>query len=77
MGYRFFAVSEARKLGITGFVRNLERADEVEVHASGREAEVSRFIDRLRLGPAGAEVTDVSIQPVEPDTTYQGFSIRY
>ncbi len=77
VGYRFFAVKEATKLDITGFVRNMERGDEVEVLACGGEAEVSRFIDRLRQGPTDAEVTDVSAQPGRPDTTYPDFTIRY
>ncbi len=77
IGYRAFTAGEANALGITGYVRNRERRDEVEVVANGTDEKLARFVDRLREGPPGARISSLTIYPLEPSSTYQEFSIRY
>ncbi len=77
VGYRYFAVREATALGITGFVRNMDNGDEVEVVACGQEPELNEFLDRLKRGPRGAIVTGISAQPMESSVRYPDFTIRY
>ena len=62
VGYRWFASTEARRLGVAGWVRNLENGS-VEIAASGSEDAVCALIARLKRGPAGARVDEVRELP--------------
>jgi acylphosphatase len=74
IGYRWTARSEARRLGVAGFVTN--RADgTVEVEAEGPPDAVSEFLDWLRRGPTGAHVDAVEVEPLSPAGD-EGFTIR-
>ena len=57
VGFRYYAVHVAGRLGVTGTVRNT--ADGVEAVAEGDEASLKDFVDQLRQGPSNAEVRDV------------------
>ena len=58
VGYRWWAVREARRLGLDGWVRN--RADgSVELLAAGSAAAVAELEDLCRRGPSSAWVTAI------------------
>jgi acylphosphatase len=68
VGFRYFAQSHARRLGLEGYVRN--RYDgAVEVEAQGSADALERFLDLLRQGPRAARVQDVVVDwlPVRSD----------
>jgi acylphosphatase len=68
VGFRYFAQSHARRLGLEGYVRN--RYDgAVEVEAEGGAEALERFLDLLRRGPRMARVQDVRVswKPVTGD----------
>lgn len=61
VGFRFFARSHARRLGLQGYVRN--RYDgAVEVEAEGSSGDLDRFLEVLRQGPRLARVRDVHVR---------------
>jgi len=61
VGFRYFAESHARRLGLEGFVRN--RYDgAVEVEAEGSASSLERFLELLRQGPRMARVEDVRVR---------------
>ncbi|MFQ5644492.1 MAG: acylphosphatase [Thiogranum sp.] len=63
----FFRASterEARRLGITGYARNLPDGS-VEVLACGAAAAVEQLKQWLWKGPPAARVEDVSCEPLE------------
>jgi acylphosphatase len=71
--------NEARRLGVSGWVRN--RYDgRVELEAQGEEDAVARLLAWCRIGPTLAEVTGVELTQIDPeglDPTAPGpFSIR-
>ena len=66
VGYRWWAVEQARRLGLCGWVRN-RRDGSVEALAIGPEPALTEFEDACRLGPSGAVVTDVARGPAEDD----------
>lgn len=62
--FRATARDIARKIGITGWVRNTEEGD-VETVASGTEEQLERFISWCRQGPPKAEVRSVERNDIE------------
>lgn len=58
VGFRFFVEREAAKLGLDGYVRNVDDG-RVEVFAQGSDAELSRLRHVLREGPRFAYVIAV------------------
>jgi acylphosphatase len=59
VGYRWWARSHARALGLRGWVRN-RRDGSVELLAIGPADAVERFAAACREGPAAAQVTSVT-----------------
>lgn len=60
VGYRAWTVSTARRLGLSGWVRN--RADgTVEAVFSGDEPAIQLMIDSCREGPMASMVADVIV----------------
>lgn len=75
VGFRYFAQREATALGLAGWVRNNPDGT-VEAEADGEESRVRSFLDRLREGPGGAHVTDVTVACLPPSrVTPSGFRI--
>jgi acylphosphatase len=58
VGFRANAAAEARRLGLTGWVRNLFDGT-VETDAEGPDAAVQSYLTWLRHGPALSHVTGV------------------
>lgn len=58
VGFRYFARSHARRLGLGGFVRN-DPDGTVLVVAEGRPAALEELLGALRSGPDLAEVEEV------------------
>jgi acylphosphatase len=66
VGYRWWAVATAQRLGLNGWVRN--RADgSVEALAIGDPAALDQFELACRRGPQHAAVRDVRREPAEDD----------
>lgn len=75
VGFRWFVVTHARELGVTGTVRN--RPDgAVEAYLQADDAEkVDALIDRMREGPPAARVRSVEAEPVEDGERYDEMRI--
>jgi acylphosphatase len=58
VSFRWNAREEARRLGLSGWVRNLPEGT-VDVYAVGRDDALERFLAWLGTGPPGARVTRV------------------
>jgi acylphosphatase len=61
VGFRYFAESQARRLGLKGYVRN-RHDGAVEVEAEGEAPALERFLDLLRQGPRAARVQEVRVR---------------
>ena len=61
VGYRYFALDAAVRVGARGWVRNLGR-DAVEVLAEGQETALAQLLRALREGPLRARVADVQVE---------------
>lgn len=75
VGFRGFVMQEARRLRLTGFVRNLGR-EQVEVVAEGEQANLEQLVEALRQGPAMARVTNVQVSWSEALGDQPAFTVR-
>jgi acylphosphatase len=73
VGFRASAASEARRLRLTGWVRN-HLDGTVEVEAEGADAAAEAFLAWLRRGPSYAHVT--SVNPEWLPATGEGVSFE-
>jgi acylphosphatase len=75
VGYRYFALEAAERLGVRGYARNLPTG-EVEVHAEADEATLEMFKRALESGPRMARVTQVVESELPLSGSYLSFHIR-
>ncbi|MEO0096585.1 MAG: acylphosphatase [candidate division WOR-3 bacterium] len=74
--YRDFTRRQAKRLNITGWVRNLLNG-KVEVVAEGEEEDIKKFIEELKKGPPAARVENLGIKEEEPASEFDDFEIIY
>jgi acylphosphatase len=74
VGYRYFVLREAERLGVAGFARNLPDGS-VEVVAEGTEELLGELEARLRSGPSFASVAGVERAAIA-ERGDRGFHIR-
>jgi len=75
VGFRWFVMREAERLGLSGWVANAADGS-VRVVAEGERADLDVFAERLSVGPAGARVLDVSLGWSAATGAEAGFSVR-
>lgn len=61
VGFRYSTVSQAEKLGVTGWVRNLPDGT-VEALAEGTTDQIEAFLVWCRQGPPGSRVDRVDVK---------------
>jgi acylphosphatase len=67
---------EARKHGLSGWVRNLPD-DRVEAVFEGEEENVKKLLEFCRRGPPGARVTGTDVTWESYSGEFRDFEIRY
>jgi acylphosphatase len=73
--YRASTQQAARKLGLSGWVRNLPDG-RVEAMVQGAKTEVDRLVKWCHSGPTHARVATVVVEVVD-DGRFDAFSVRY
>ena len=74
--FRGFTRSQARALGLTGWVCN-ERDGSVRLEAEGPRAALEALLAAVRRGPARARVDHVVVDWSEATGAFDGFDVRY
>lgn len=75
VGYRNFAIAEASRLGLDGWIRN--RADgTVEALVSGPQKDVEAFVGAAMRGPAGSRIRNVELHNEDKPPDEKGFRRR-
>jgi len=76
VGFRFCTVDEARRLGLTGWVRNTYDGG-VEVVAEGEGEPLRQLVAWCHSGPPGARVVAVTPEWLAYSGEFDGFGIRH
>ena len=76
VGYRFFATSRARKLGLKGSIEN-QRDGTVVVDVEGEQSVIDQWIDDLKEGPRYAEVTKIDQESKEFTGRLGDFDVKF
>ncbi|MDD3497910.1 MAG: acylphosphatase [Candidatus Moranbacteria bacterium] len=74
--FRISARKKAEKLGISGYVKNMEDKT-VKIEAEGEEENLKNFLDWCRKGPLMAKVSRLDHEESEDIKGYKGFEIEY
>jgi len=75
VGFRYFSACEAKKLGVTGYVMNMNDGS-VNLMISGDKTQVDIFANWLKQGPKTACVENIKIREL-PWKSFSTFDIRY
>ncbi len=75
VGYRYWVRSIAVRMGLRGWVRNLQDG-RVELLAIGPTPELDRLIDACRIGPSSAKVNEIDVSDIQAPNAIQGFEIQ-
>lgn len=76
VGYRFFVVRHARRLGLAGFVRNLADGS-VEVAAEGEMDSLKELLRLLSIGPPGSKVDSIDEKWCCVEGSHKTFEITH
>ncbi len=76
VGFRYFVLGHAERLGLTGWVRNGAGGQIVEVVAEGDEAALDELEAALQQGPPGAIVDSVDANRTEEGQSFSSFTVR-
>ncbi len=76
VGFRYFVIEAARRLGLTGWVRN-NRDGSVEAVAEGSRQALEQWLEAVRRGPRGARVTEVEANWGAATREFGGFTLRH
>jgi len=74
IGFRYFVNSNARRLGLRGWVKNTDDG-RVEVLAQGSKEEIEKLIKLCEKGPFLSEVKSVDVQWEEKTEPLDEFKI--
>ncbi len=75
VGFRYYVLSRARLLGVTGRVRNAPDGT-VEVIAEGERKLLEQLLEAIERGPIGSSVHSVERQWLAARGQYHRFEIR-
>lgn len=75
VGFRYFVQHVAKKLGLTGNVRNCPDAT-VEILVEGDAAEIEKLIEEVRQGPPLSWVHRVDVVDIPASGAYSSFLIE-
>lgn len=76
VGFRYFTQRRAQVLGLVGYVRNLS-GGAVEIEAEGPAEQVAELVARVKAGPPGSRVREVSVSSRPVLGNESEFEIRF
>lgn len=75
VGFRYSTLNEAKKLGLTGYVKNMPDGS-VEIEAEGSKDQLDAFVEWCRGEPGPSYVDSVTVDTLSP-SGYDEFRVKY
>jgi len=75
MNFRFHTQQQAKKLGLTGFVRTLSDG-RIEIEVQGNNKDVEKMLDWCQQEPQSSQIRSILYRYDEPDDRYTDFNVR-
>ncbi len=76
VGFRFFCTMNARKLGLTGWVRNMDNGM-VEMEVQGEENTIEKFTKAIKKGNHFIRIDELYQKKIEIVSNERTFTERY
>lgn len=76
VGFRYFTKTNARRHGITGWVKNLPDG-RVEAVFEGENEHVKNMIDLVKKGPSTGRVTNLVVRWETPERDFDDFRVAF
>jgi acylphosphatase len=76
VGYRNYAQRHAERLGLAGFIMNLNDG-RVRARAEGPRPSIEEFVRALEKGPPLSHVDTVNVRWVPSSGRFAGFDVRF
>ncbi len=76
VGFRYWTIRAAERLGIRGWVRN-EADGSVSLECEGSAASVDKFLHLVRQGPPGSWISRFDVRPIAVSAARKNFSVRF
>jgi acylphosphatase len=76
VGFRYFVVRTAEKLGLNGYTQNLYTGEVLTV-VEGERIVIENLYEKIKIGPSHASVKNCSIVWAEPKNEFTRFEVRY
>jgi acylphosphatase len=76
VGFRFYATRVARRLGLTGWIRN-QRDGTVDAAVEGESEKIDEWIEEIREGPRYAEVTSIEQETRPAQGKFTEFDVMF
>jgi acylphosphatase len=75
VGFRYYVRREARRLGVTGYVENLDDGT-VKIVGEAQKEKIDQLVERIRSAPSPVNVVSLQLQYVKPTGEYKTFKIK-
>ncbi len=76
VGYRYFVYRLAKRMNLTGWVKNLPNG-EVEIEVEGQKGIIESFMKELPVGNSSAVVRNIEVNWEKPVGQYRNFDITF
>jgi acylphosphatase len=76
VGFRYFVLQTALKLGLKGYTKNLYSGEVLSV-AEGEKFLLDEFFNQLKIGPKYADVRNANVKWAEYKNEFTTFEITY
>ena len=76
VGFRYFVIREAKKLGLNGYVKNLYTGEVLTV-VEGEKAIVEEMVNKLKIGPIHASVKSCKVDWQTPKNEFTEFEVKF
>ena len=76
VGFRFYVIRIAEKLGLKGYTQNLYTGEVLTV-VEGERAAIDDLFHKIKVGPSHASVKNCNIVWMETKNEFTRFEVRY